>query len=196
MKAWAAFDNVLLTGATEFHARVASTSDVASLEIRLDAMDGQVVSQLKIPNTGEFQKWANVSAPITHTDGEHTLYLLFLGEPGPLFGIQYFELTPAAPVQSKAHGAIEVTYAMGCTVAGAKDSAEFANATSAASDADVALVFVGSDEQVSTEALDRYSIYLPGAQNELVGAVYARQPQDRSRDFLQCSSGLELGEAG
>jgi beta-glucosidase len=177
VKAWVAFDNVLLTGATEFHARVASTSDVASLEIRLDARDGQVVSQLKIPNTGEFQKWANVSAPITHTDGEHTLYLLFLGEPGPLFGIQYFELTPAAPVQSKAHGAIEVTYAMGCTVAGAKDSAEFAKATSAASAADVTLVFVGSDEQVSTEALDRYSIYLPGAQNELVGAVYAANPK-------------------
>ena len=179
VKAWAAFDKVLLTGATEFHARVASTSDVASLEVRLDALDGPVLCQLKIPKTGDFQKWASVSAPMTHTDGEHTLYLLFLGEPGPLFGIQFFELTPAAasPAPPKAKGAIAITYVMGCTVAGTKDSAEIAKATSAASAADVALVFVGCDEQVSTEARDRYTIDLPGAQNELVGAVCAANPQ-------------------
>ncbi len=175
VKAWAAFDKVLLTGATEFHARVASTSDVASLEIRLDALDGPVVSQIKIPNTGGFQKWANVSAAMTHVVGEHTLYLLFLGEPGPLFGIQFFELTPAAPAP-QAHGAIEVTYVMGCTVAGTKDSAEFARAANAASTADVAFVFVGCDEQVSTEALDRQSIDLPGAQNELVSVICAANP--------------------
>lgn len=177
VKAWAAFDKVLLTGATEFHARVASTSLVASLEVRLEALDGPVLCQLKIPNTGGFQKWTNVSAPITHIDGEHTLYLLFLGENGPLFGIQYFECTPAAPVAPQTFGPIEIIYAMGCTVAGTMDPAEFAKATSAASAADVALVFVGCDEQVSTEGLDRHSIDLPGAQNELVGAVYAANPQ-------------------
>ncbi len=177
VKAWVAYDRVMLTGATEFHTRVASISDVASLEVRLDKLDGPALCQIKIPNTTDFQKWANVSAPIQQTAGEHTLYLLFLGEPGPLFGFQHFELTPAAPVAPQAPGPIEVTYDMGCTVADSKDPAEFAKAARAASAADIALVFVGTDEQISTEAHDRHSIYLPGAQNELVGAVYSANPQ-------------------
>jgi beta-glucosidase len=177
VKAWAAYKGVLLTGATEFHARVASTSDVANLEVRLDDIQGPVLCQIKIPNTGDFQKWTNVSAPISHTDGEHTLYLLFIGEPGPLFGIKNFELTPAVSAPPMAHDPVEITYALGCTVADERDPDKFLEATNAASAADVALLFVGADEQVSVEGLDRQSIHLPGAQNELVKAVYAANPK-------------------
>ena len=116
VKAWAAYSRVLLTGATEFHARVASTSDVATLEVRVDELDGPVLCQIKIPNTGNFQKWTDVTAPISPLEGEHSIYLLFLGEPGPLFGIQHFELTPAAPIAPTTNNPIEVTYALGCTV--------------------------------------------------------------------------------
>jgi beta-glucosidase len=150
---------------------------VAMLEVRLDDLDGPVLCQIKIPNTGDFQKWTNVSAPISGVVGVHSVYLLFLGEPGPLFGIQYFELTPAMPISPTATGPIEVTYAMGCTVAGDRDADEFRKAAEAASAADVALVFAGADEQVSVEGLDRKSINLPGAQNELVSAVYAANPK-------------------
>jgi beta-glucosidase len=50
-------------------------------------------------------------------------------------------------------------------------------AARAAGDADVALVFVGADEQVSIEGRDRQSIDLPGAQHELVSAVSAANPR-------------------
>src|SRR5208337_4280342 len=92
-------------------------------------------------------------------------------------GIQYFELTPAAPIAPTANEPVEVTYASGCTVLGDRDPDEFQKATNAASAADVALVFVGVDEQVSVEGLDRKSIGLPGAQNELVSAMFAANPR-------------------
>jgi beta-glucosidase len=177
VKAWASYSGVQFTGATEFHARVATKSDVATMEVRLDDLNGPVLCQIKIPNTGEFQKWANVSAPISAVTGVHSVYLLFLGEPGPLFGIQYFELTPASPIAPESRGPIEVTYAQGCAVVGNRDAKEFLKATNAAKAADLALVFVGADEQVSVEGLDRQSIDLPGAQNELVSAVYAANPK-------------------
>ena len=177
IKAWAAYRGVQFTGATEFHARVASKSDVATMEVRLDDLGGPVLCQIKIPSTGDFQKWTDVSAPIAAVSGVHTVYLLFLGEPGPLFGIQSFELTPASPIELESSGPIEVTHARGCTVVGDRDPAEFAKATTAAGTADVALVFVGADEQVSVEGLDRKSIGLPGAQGELISAVYAANPR-------------------
>ena len=177
VKAWVAYKGVLLAGATEFDARVASSSDVASMEVRLDRLDGPLVCKVKIPNTGDFQKWTDVRAAITPVTGEHTVYLLFLGEPGPLFGIRYFGFTPAKAVASPAQGPVEVTYAMGCSAGGRKDPEEFARAAHIASAADVALVFVGTDEQTSSEGQDRYSISLPGVQGELVGNIFAANPR-------------------
>ena len=177
VKAWIAYDGVLLDGATKFSARVASSSDVASMEVRLDGLDGPLVCELKIPNTGDFQKWTDVSAPIISVEGEHALYLLFLGEPGPLFGIRSFAFTPAKPVAAPPPGPVEVIYSMGCTAGGSKDPEEFAKAAHAATNADVALVFVGTDEQVSSEGQDRYSIALPEVQEELMGNIFAANPR-------------------
>jgi beta-glucosidase len=177
VKAWAAYSGVLLAGAATFRARVASTSDVASLEVRIDSIDGPVLCQIKIPNTGNFQKWADITSSISHVEGVHTLYLLYLGEPGPLFGLRYFELTPAQTVPPQNRGPVEVLYAPGCTVAGEKDLDKFQKAVQAASTSDVALVFVGVDEQIDTEGLDRRFINLPSTQSELIGAVFSANPR-------------------
>ncbi len=165
------------------------------MEVRLDDLNGPVLCQIKIPNTGDFQKWTNVSAPTGVVRGEHSVYILFLGEPGPLFGIQYFELTPAAPIAPAINDPVEVDYALGCTVAGDRDADEFQRATNAANSADVALVFVGVDEQLSIEGIDRKSIELPGVQSELVSAVYAANPRTVARHFLYCTCGAEVGRA-
>jgi beta-glucosidase len=140
-------------------------------------LDGPVLCQIKIPNTKDFQNWTDIGAPITHTEGEHSLYLLYIGEPGPLFGLQHFELTPATPLAPQNQSPIEATYALGCTVAGDKNPVQFQKAVQAAGAADVVLVIVGVDEQISTEGLDRRSIDLPGAQNELVDAILTANPQ-------------------
>ncbi len=88
----------------------------------------------------------------------------------PLQGIKEYLRAPG--------GSIEVTYALGCSVTGEKQAAQFAEAVQAARAAEVVLVFVGADQQVDREAHDRIShIHLPGAQHELVQAMHAANPR-------------------
>ncbi len=175
--AWAAYQKVLFTGATEFHARVASNSAGGFIEVHLDSLTGPLVSKVKVPNTGGWQNWQDVSAPLKPVNGEHTIYLRFVGRERDLFNIQSFRLTPEISVPTSAHGPAQVTYARGCTVVGKRDEAHFAEAVKAAREADVALVFVGADQQVDREGHDRNYIHLPGAQHELVRAVHAANPR-------------------
>jgi len=74
-------------------------------------------------------------------------------------------------------GTTQVTYSMGCGVLSTKDEARFAEAMNVAKEADVALVFVGADQQIDSEANDRDYLHLPGVQHELVQAVYAANPR-------------------
>jgi beta-glucosidase len=57
------------------------------------------------------------------------------------------------------------------------DADEFASAVDAARAADVAIVVVGTTEQIETEGRDRATLALPGSQDELVGAVAAANPR-------------------
>jgi beta-glucosidase len=174
---WAAFSKLLFDGATEFHARVASNTAGGSIEVRLDSLSGPLVLKLGVSNTGDWQKWVNISVPITPAKGEHAVYLRFRGGEGKLFNLQSFHLTPAIPFAGQPNAATKVTYALGCNVLGEKDPAQFAEAVNAAREAEVALVFAGADEEVDTEGQDRSYINLPGAQHELVQAVYAANPR-------------------
>ncbi|GAA1529842.1 glycoside hydrolase family 3 C-terminal domain-containing protein [Actinomadura kijaniata] len=53
---------------------------------------------------------------------------------------------------------------------------ELAAAVAAARDADVAIVLVGTNDEVESEGFDRTTLALPGRQDELVAAVAAAQP--------------------
>jgi beta-glucosidase len=53
---------------------------------------------------------------------------------------------------------------------------ELAHAARLAADSDVAVVVVGTTEQIESEGFDRTSIALPGRQDDLVGAVTAANP--------------------
>ncbi|WP_199856701.1 glycoside hydrolase family 3 C-terminal domain-containing protein [Nocardia suismassiliense] len=57
------------------------------------------------------------------------------------------------------------------------DDAEFAAAIELARAADVAVVVVGTTEQIESEGVDRVSLRLPGRQDELVAAVAAVNPR-------------------
>ncbi len=174
---WVSYQKVLLTGATHFQARVASGAAGGAIEVHLDSLGGPLVSRLEVPGTGGWQKWANVSGPLKPVRGEHTVFLLFTGGPGRLFSLEAFKLTPEAGLPAQARQATEVVYAMGCSVAGEKDPAQFAEAVKAAKEADFALVFVGADQQVDEEGRDRDYLHLPGVQHELVQAVHAANPR-------------------
>ncbi|MFC4942198.1 beta-glucosidase family protein [Pseudonocardia sp. GCM10023141] len=54
---------------------------------------------------------------------------------------------------------------------------EIAEAVAAAADADIAVVMVGTTEEVESEGYDRTSLALPGNQNELVTRVLAANPR-------------------
>jgi beta-glucosidase len=57
------------------------------------------------------------------------------------------------------------------------DAEELERAVAAARDADVAVVVVGTNEQVESEGFDRRSLALPGPQDDLVRAVAAANPR-------------------
>jgi beta-glucosidase len=174
---WAAYRGVVFSGATEFHARVASNTAGGTIEVLLDHRRGPVVAEVNVRYTGGWQRWVRVSAPVKSVSGEHTVYLRFRGGRGSLLNIQSFYLTPSGFFAAPVSAATELAYAMGCTVTGPKDRDDVAEAVRLAREADVALVFVGADQQVDREAHDRSYIHLPGVQHHLVQAVYAANPR-------------------
>ena len=153
------------------------TCPAEALAAHLDSLDGPLIAKLDVPKTGGGQTWLNISAPISPVIGEHTVFLRFAGGKGDLFKITSFSLTPAAPVEAEASGTAKVVYAMGCGVVDDKDQTLFDEAVKAARESDVALVFVGVNEQVDKESHDRADIRLSGAQHDLVKAVYAANPR-------------------
>ena len=72
---------------------------------------GPVLCQIKIPNTGDFQKWTNVSAPINAVTGEHSVYLTFPWRARPALRHSVFRIDAGRADSAGSHGPIEVTYA-------------------------------------------------------------------------------------
>jgi glucosylceramidase len=59
--------------------RVASGGGGGTLDLRLDAPDGPLISTVRIPATGGWQQWRTVTAPVVRASGRHDLYLVFRG---------------------------------------------------------------------------------------------------------------------
>lgn len=72
---------------------------------------------------------------------------------------------------------VQVGSALGVDVTAPKDQAAFDAAVALARDADVAIVFAGTSLDVLREEMDRPDWALPGAQLELIQAVYAANPK-------------------
>ncbi|CAG9952680.1 unnamed protein product [Clonostachys rosea f. rosea IK726] len=67
-------------GAVSFSARVASALNGGTIELRLDALTGQLVGICIVPGTGGWQAYVTVSCDITNANGLHDLYFVFKGE--------------------------------------------------------------------------------------------------------------------
>jgi beta-glucosidase len=81
------------------------------------------------------------------------------------------------PSMTFSNARAQVTYAIGCTMAGAKEDALWDAALEAARGADAALLFLGDNQQIDHEAHDRTYLHLPGMQHELAKAVHAVNPK-------------------
>jgi len=96
-----------------------------------------------------------------------------------------------SPLQVAQRRGLEISYAVGCNVCderpkgypnfpcqikdGDANRSGFAAAVAAAKDADIAVLYLGNDQTTEAENFDRYSLGLPGAQQDLLEAVAAVQ---------------------
>ena len=78
----------------------------------------------------------------------------------------------------------------------ASDEEELERAVAAAADADVAVVVVGTTEEVESEGFDRESLALPGRQDELVRRVVGGQPTHRRRGQRGRTGAAAVGRRG
>lgn len=181
--AWAKYDAAYQGGAKEFHARVSGKTGGGVIEAHLDTLTGPLIAKVEVKPGSATKGWETLTAAVEPqvqaVEGEHTVYLAFRGPKGqPDITLESFSFTPAPPrSQPPSLGGVEVLYAQGCTTVGARDPALFAAAVQAAREADVALVVAGNDSEVSHEGRDRTYIHLPGAQHELIQAVYSANPR-------------------
>ncbi len=97
---WSAYSSMNLAGVTMFVARVASAGNGGTIEVRADSPTGTLLGACTVPATGGAQTYVNVYAAISSPGGNHTVYLVYTGGFGQLFGVEYFGFFNAPPVLS------------------------------------------------------------------------------------------------
>ncbi|HXI72657.1 MAG TPA: carbohydrate-binding protein [Verrucomicrobiae bacterium] len=97
---WSAYNNINLTGANTFVARVAGVGSGGNIEIRLDSPVGTLVGTCVVPGTGGGQTYLNAYCNITGASGTHAVYLVYTGGGGVLFNVQFFGFFTAPPTLS------------------------------------------------------------------------------------------------
>lgn len=78
-------------GATSFLASVAGLAEGGSIEIRVDALGGEIAGELKVKPTSGSEQWQEQSTEIKPVKGVHDIYLLFKGNDGELFNVDYWK---------------------------------------------------------------------------------------------------------
>ncbi|UUZ93611.1 carbohydrate-binding protein [Paenibacillus sp. P25] len=79
------------TGAGTFTANVASGSSGGNIELHLDSADGALIGTLPISNTGGDNVWKTKTTNISGATGVHDLYMVYRGNPGNLFKVDYWQ---------------------------------------------------------------------------------------------------------
>lgn len=74
-----------------FEARVASANSGGKIELRLDKIDGQLVGTCDVKGTGGWQTWGTASCSVNGVSGVHDLYMVFTGESGYLFNVNWWK---------------------------------------------------------------------------------------------------------
>ena len=78
-------------GASTFEVSVASATHGGVVELHLDKADGTIIGSLKVPSTGSWKSWRSFSTKVFGAKGLHDLYLVFKGDNGELFNIDYWK---------------------------------------------------------------------------------------------------------
>ena len=79
-------------GASQVNVRVASAGGGGTIQFYLDSMSGTPIATATVANTGGWQKWTNVTAPVVGASGVHNLYVVYGGNsPSGLFNMNWFQ---------------------------------------------------------------------------------------------------------
>ena len=158
------------------------------LTIRIDnAQTGLIIYQEKLPATANnwttfVTKSVALSNEAKAITGKHTVYLIFNKLSSAtdtnkyIINVDWFKFyndgddSPIGPGHP-------VMYAQGSDVSGNRVQSMFNEAVTIAKEADVVIMALGTDLNVSDESRDRSSLGLPGAQQQLLEAVYAANPK-------------------
>ncbi|MEN3360765.1 MAG: hypothetical protein V7637_4747, partial [Mycobacteriales bacterium] len=109
---WISFTPYRLNNATQFTARVASAGPGGTISVRLGSPTGTLLGSVAVPNTGSWDTYTNVTAPVTAgPNSAGALYLVFAGGAGSLFDVDSFTFTtsggttppPAGVISLRAH---------------------------------------------------------------------------------------------
>jgi hypothetical protein len=88
--AYTEYKGVRLTGAPTLAVRVASAGSGGNIEVHLDSDTGTMVGTCAVPVTGDWQKWTTQTCALSGASGLHDIYLVFRGNGGPLFNLEWF----------------------------------------------------------------------------------------------------------
>jgi glucose/arabinose dehydrogenase len=86
-----------LTGITAVRYRTSSAGTGGKIELRLDGVDGTLISTTDVPASGSWDNWLDQQSTITPDEGKHDLYFVFKNNPGDqnLFDLNYIQFEGA-----------------------------------------------------------------------------------------------------
>jgi arabinoxylan arabinofuranohydrolase len=87
-----------LTGALSFEASVASAGAGGTIELHVDAENGQTIGTCDVSPTGGWQTWETVTCDVSEISGVHDLFLVFKGGGGSLFNLDWYRFEPKDPL--------------------------------------------------------------------------------------------------
>jgi arabinoxylan arabinofuranohydrolase len=82
------------SGAKSLSARVSSAASGGKIEVRLGSTSGTLVGTCTVVSTGDWQKYATVTCPISGATGTQDLFFKFTGSgTGSLFNFNFWQFT-------------------------------------------------------------------------------------------------------
>ncbi len=82
-------------GATEFVVSAGSNGEGGMIEVHLDSKTGPIVATAKVPVTGGWQDFTEISGNCLGATGKHDVYFVFSGSDGYLFNVDWWEFKGA-----------------------------------------------------------------------------------------------------
>ncbi|WP_426509914.1 ThuA domain-containing protein [Dactylosporangium sp. McL0621] len=110
---WAAYNGLNIGGSTSLRARVVSGGPGGQIQVRTGSTTGPILGTVNVPNTGSWDTYADVTAPLTGVPaGSANVYLTFTGTGTGLFDLDDFTFvrggSPTGPVKGLAGKCLDV----------------------------------------------------------------------------------------